>query len=264
MDERVSVGLAPSWAMCASACCNPFGQWKSLDLVVDSLHRLMQLYKVRDQDPTTSLHFHMRLLLRCSPAARLHSYTLPEYTAYDSMLSVFRRLVPIPSLLAAQNNYRLNTEQLRQSIQNQGISVVVGSNPRNPTGTVVKGDDMRELVELAREGPTTMVRVRLGSCFRLRVQAHSALAVCKVLDEFYSWYQYDEDGKSRSAAEYIEDVNKDAVVLVDGLTKNWRLPGFRCCWVVGPEKVIEALSQSGSFLDGGTCEWLPQTSSTRC
>lgn len=85
------------------------------------------------------------------------SFSLPEYTSYDSMLSVFRRLVPIPSLLAAQDNYRLNLDQLREAIKNQGISVVVGSNPRNPTGSVIKNEDMKELVKLARDGPTTIV-----------------------------------------------------------------------------------------------------------
>lgn len=44
---------------------------------------------------------------------------------------------------------------------------------------------------------------------------------------------------------------KDAVIIVDGLTKNWRLPGWRVCWVLGPKNLITALSQSGSFLDGG-------------
>lgn len=47
------------------------------------------------------------------------------------------------------------------------------------------------------------------------------------------------------------DVNEDPVVLIDGLTKNFRLPGWRVCWVVGPKNLISALSQSGSFLDGG-------------
>jgi aspartate/methionine/tyrosine aminotransferase len=41
------------------------------------------------------------------------------------------------------------------------------------------------------------------------------------------------------------------VVLFDGFTKNWRYPGWRCTWIVGPEPVIEAVSSSGSFLDGG-------------
>lgn len=47
-----------------------------------------------------------------------------------------------------------------------------------------------------------------------------------------------------------------ALVLFDDYTvvkipQNWRLPGWRICWVVGPKNLITALSQSGSFLDGG-------------
>ena len=41
------------------------------------------------------------------------------------------------------------------------------------------------------------------------------------------------------------------IVLIDGLTKCFRLPGWRCCWVVGPKQLIKALGQSGSYLDGG-------------
>lgn len=41
------------------------------------------------------------------------------------------------------------------------------------------------------------------------------------------------------------------IVILDGLTKNFRLPGWRCCWVVGPKALIAGLSQAGSYLDGG-------------
>jgi aspartate/methionine/tyrosine aminotransferase len=54
-----------------------------------------------------------------------------------------------------------------------------------------------------------------------------------------------------SAAAYVEDVERDPVVIFDGLTKNWRYPGWRTSWTVGPRHVIEALSSAGSFLDGG-------------
>ena len=43
------------------------------------------------------------------------------------------------------------------------------------------------------------------------------------LVKFYSWYIYHDDekniGKPISSAEYVEDVNSDSVVIVDGLTK---------------------------------------------
>ncbi|MBW0476572.1 hypothetical protein O181_016287 [Austropuccinia psidii MF-1] len=155
-------------------------------------------------------------------------YQLPEYTAYDQMLSVFRRLVPIPSSLSAGDKYKLHIDKLKESIDQMGLSVIFASNPRNPTGQAVEGKELEELVSIGQSGQTV------------------------VLDEFYSWYNLEGKlGESLSAAKYIEDVNKDAVVIIDGLTKNWRCPGWRVCWVVGPKALISALSQSGSFLDGG-------------
>ncbi|KAI0247071.1 pyridoxal phosphate-dependent transferase [Lactifluus subvellereus] len=160
------------------------------------------------------------------------SYQVPDYTAYDQMLSAFKRLVPVPTALEPEHHYNLDIGQVKKDIRTQGLSVIVASNPRNPTGQVIRGEALEELVAISRESTVTLI-----------------------LDEFYSWYIYHEDGKdigrSISSAEYIEDVNRDSVIIVDGLTKNWRLPGWRICWVVGPKNLITALSQSGSFLDGG-------------
>jgi len=159
------------------------------------------------------------------------SYQVPDYTAYDQVLSAFRRLVPIPTALDSEAKYKLNIDQVKKDIHTQGLAVVIASNPRNPTGQAIMGDDLKELVALGREKTTI------------------------ILDEFYSWYIYSDKkedlGQSSSAASYIEDVDKDSVILIDGLTKNWRLPGWRVCWVIGPKNLITALSQSGSFLDGG-------------
>ncbi|KAJ7074080.1 aminotransferase [Mycena amicta] len=159
------------------------------------------------------------------------SYQVPDYTAYDQMLSSFRRLVPVPTALDPKTKYRLDIAQTKRDIQTQGLAVILASNPRNPTGQVIKGKDLKELVSIGKEGTTV------------------------ILDEFYSWYIYPDSekdyGHSISAAEYIDDVDKDSVVLIDGLTKNWRLPGWRVCWVIGPKNLVTALSQSGSFLDGG-------------
>ena len=46
-------------------------------------------------------------------------------------------------------------------------------------------------------------------------------------------------------------MDRDPVVIVDGLTKNWRYPGWRVTWTLGPRRVIEAVESAGSFLDGG-------------
>lgn len=108
-------------------------------------------------------------------------YQLPEYTAYDQMLSVFRRLVPIPSALSSADNYKLHIDKLKENIDQMGLSVIFASNPRNPTGQAIEGEELKELVEVGRHGQTV------------------------VLDEFYSWYNLDGKlGESLSGAQYIE------------------------------------------------------------
>ncbi len=76
-----------------------------------------------------------------------------------------------------------------------------------------------------------------------------------ILDEFYSHYIYgedaDKDPRLVSAAAYVEDVDTDPVIIIDGLTKNWRYPGWRISWTLGPKDVINAIASAGSFLDGG-------------
>ena len=47
-----------------------------------------------------------------------------------------------------------------------------------------------------------------------------------VLDEFYSHFNFDGGGPI-SAAPYVEDVDEDPVILIDGLTKCFRYPGWR-------------------------------------
>lgn len=57
--------------------------------------------------------------------------------------------------------------------------------------------------------------------------------------------------KTVSSAEFVHDVNTDPICIVNGLTKNWRLPGWRICWVVGPRHCIDVLGSVGSYMDGG-------------
>ena len=41
------------------------------------------------------------------------------------------------------------------------------------------------------------------------------------------------------------------MVVFDGFTKNWRCPGWRITWALGPRNIMESFASAGSFLDGG-------------
>ena len=164
---------------------------------------------------------------------------IPDYTAYEELLSVFKAFTPIPILLRAEHGYKISPADLKEEILGRGLSALLVSNPCNPTGQLMEGKELSAWCDLARECQCSMI-----------------------FDEFYSHYIYTngkaESGKRKaekpkivSAAEFVDDVDKDPIVIVDGLTKNWRYPGWRISWTLGPKAVIEAIASAGSFLDGG-------------
>ncbi|ONH67982.1 Aspartate aminotransferase [Cyberlindnera fabianii] len=156
------------------------------------------------------------------------SFFLPDYTAYAEMLSLFKNFAPIPVPLYETDGYRIHMNIIKNEL-NRGVSAILTSNPRNPTGQAMTPTELKELHDLCR-----------NKCLL-------------IMDEFYSRYYYDgELGESISSASEVEDVNKDPVLIIDGLTKFFRLPGWRVSWIIGPKEYINALSSAGSYLDGGT------------
>jgi aspartate/methionine/tyrosine aminotransferase len=158
---------------------------------------------------------------------------LPDYTAYEELLSVFKAFVPIPILLDSSCAYQASLEQVKAEILGRGLKALLLSNPCNPTGQLIEGEQLQQWVQHARD-------------------YHCSL----IIDEFYSHYIYDDTmqnstPKMVSAAEYVDDVNRDPVIIVDGLTKNWRYPGWRISWTLAAKDVIQTISSAGSFLDGG-------------
>lgn len=169
------------------------------------------------------------LMRACAAVGPVHlGHFLPDYTAYAELLDVFRRFTPIPILLDPKEGYAYPVQRLRREVYERGLGALLLSNPCNPTGKNIEGNELLGWVQAARDLNCTMI-----------------------LDEFYSHYVWKEEPSMLSAAQYVEDVNRDPIVILDGLTKNWRYPGWRVAWIVGPKHVIEAASSAGSFLDGG-------------
>jgi hypothetical protein len=89
-----------------------------------------------------------------------------------------------------------------------------------------RGQDLKELVELSHQSSTTIILDEVNLCSLISIVAQVLIMQTK----FYSWYIYHDnevdEGKSISSAEYVEDVNSDSVVIVDGLTKVLLLYSF--------------------------------------
>jgi aspartate/methionine/tyrosine aminotransferase len=169
------------------------------------------------------------IMRACAAIGQIHlGHFLPDYTAYEELLDIFRRFTPIPILLDPERGYDFSLAELRREVSGRGLGALLLSNPGNPTGKAILGPELEAWVGTARELGCTLL-----------------------LDEFYSHYVWRGSDPLMSAAAFVEDVEKDPVVIFDGLTKNWRYPGWRTTWTVGPRRVIESLASAGSFLDGG-------------
>lgn len=176
-------------------------------------------------------------------------FFIPDYTAYTDCLSLFRNVSQtsllnlqqtksladqdsqfstIPNILSEKDGYHIHPDMISDEIS-RGTSVILTSNPRNPTGHTVKNPELAKIQDICRD------RALL------------------IMDEFYGGYNYTSgcDGSVVSAAENIINVNEDDVLIIDGLTKRFRLPSFRVAWILGPKEFIESLGSSGSYLDGG-------------
>ena len=157
-------------------------------------------------------------------------YQIPDYTAYQDMMDyATSRLNPILIPTKEENNFSIPASEFKEVAMNLDSYLV--SNPCNPTGHVIQGDELASYCETARE----------TGCVLL-------------MDEFYSHFIYEgrEPGCGPiSSAEYVDDPENDPILVIDGLTKSFRYPGWRLGWVLGPSSIIETLGRAASAIDGG-------------
>jgi aspartate/methionine/tyrosine aminotransferase len=159
-------------------------------------------------------------------------YQVPDYTAYEDMIAYHMdRLAARAVLTGESEGFAVSPERLGREIERHALQAFLFSNPCNPTGRVLRGAELAAYVELARTRGVTLI-----------------------LDEFYSHFVYDGERPGAgpvSAAAFVEDVERDPVVLVDGLTKSFRYPGWRVGWAVGPRAMVDSLTRAASAIDGG-------------
>ena len=161
------------------------------------------------------------------------AYKNPDYTAYEDYLYPLRHNCELIELRAEEKDgFTVPVERFENFMHDVRPNAFVFSNPCNPTGQVIKDEAMDRYIEAARKE-----NCLLGA------------------DEFYATLSYNEDGspaeKAVSALPYVKDINRDPVIVFDGLTKGFRYPGWRAGWAIGPKYLIEMINRAASAVDGG-------------
>lgn len=161
------------------------------------------------------------------------AYKNPDYTAYEDYLYPLRHNCELIELRAEEKDgFTVPVERFENFMHDVRPNAFVFSNPCNPTGQVIKDEAMDRYINAARKE-----NCLLGA------------------DEFYATFSYNEDGspaeKAVSALPYVKDINRDPVIVFDGLTKGFRYPGWRAGWAIGPKYLIEMINRAASAVDGG-------------
>ncbi|MFX1283317.1 MAG: pyridoxal phosphate-dependent aminotransferase [Promethearchaeota archaeon] len=133
----------------------------------------------------------------------------PTYRAVVHYLNAGNVSLP----LKEENEFRLNPSDVETNISSR-TRVIVLNSPQNPTGSVMKKEEIVQIAELAEENDFYLFS-----------------------DEIYSKMTYDE--KFYSCSE--RDECKERTVILDGFSKAYSMTGWRLGYVIGPEKIIDRM-----------------------
>ncbi|HMO13335.1 MAG TPA: pyridoxal phosphate-dependent aminotransferase [Pirellulaceae bacterium] len=148
-----------------------------------------------------------------------------EYTPYWDMLKLFQiehRLVPSNPA----NEFRPSLADYRQ-LENSlpGKSLIIKSNPCNPTGVTWRGPQLQEFVEYC-----------------------SAENRGAVIDEAYEFFNAQG---AESALRYIRTIDDTNLFVIGAATKGLQAPGIRIGWVVAAKDHIRIFRNFSSIAMGG-------------
>jgi len=167
-------------------------------------------------------------------------FAAPAYPAYEAAIRM-AGAIPVPVRLEESKQFRFSLDELARKITPQTKMIIVNS-PQNPTGGVLKFEDLERLGELARN--------------------HDLFILS---DEIYSEICYGERPAS------MLDVPKiiDRLLLVNGFSKTYAMTGWRLGYGIVPSDtfstielfVNNSVSSSATFTQHAAVEaFTPETS----
>lgn len=143
-----------------------------------------------------------------------------EYTPYWDLLKLLRRpTVLIPS--HPGNRFRPTLDDHPTTDR----TLLIRSNPLNPTGVTWSGEPLRQLVRFYSE------------------PQRAAL-----LDEAYEFFHHSDQ---TSALRYVDDIDQTNLFVSGAATKGLQVPGMRVGWIVAAKRHIEIFRNYSSLAMGG-------------
>lgn len=148
-----------------------------------------------------------------------------EYTPYYDVLKVLGCNVHLIKS-DAENEFRPRVSDYDDALRSCGGKVMlVKSNPCNPSGVTLRGENLRHLLD------------------RFSTDSQGAL-----IDEAYEFFS---DPEPQSALQYIDNIDETNIFVIGAATKGLQVPGMRIGWAIASREHIEIFRNYSSFGMGG-------------
>ena len=142
-------------------------------------------------------------------------YPNPGYPAYESIIN-FLGAKPVPLKLTEERGFSFHPEDLEALITPRTRAVIINT-PQNPTGGIIRREDMEHLMKLADK--------------------HGFYIIS---DEIYDRILYEPD-KFVSVMEFHD--LRDRIILLNGFSKTYAMTGWRLGYTVTNEELAKALTR---------------------
>ncbi len=138
----------------------------------------------------------------------------PCYVSYEPITTlVGGKPVPIPT--KEENDFRITAKEIENAITDK-TKILVLSYPNNPTGAVLRHEDLEEIVEVLKDKDIIVIS-----------------------DEIYSELTY---GMQFESIAQFEEM-KDKTIVINGFSKTFSMTGWRLGYAVGPKEIIDVMTK---------------------
>ena len=157
----------------------------------------------------------------CAPGDEV-LYHEPCFVSYSATIKL-AHAIPVAVETKVEDEFRLTVEALEAKVSPKTKALLLNF-PCNPTGATLNREEMRAILEFCEKNDIILLA-----------------------DEVYSELNYEiddsvppsEQPKLPSFAAFPE--YRDRVILLNGFSKSWAMPGYRLGYACGPVDIIDAM-----------------------
>jgi aminotransferase len=148
----------------------------------------------------------------------------PNYNTYNDALR-FARGVKVGVPTYPNEDFRVDPERMRQAVTEHTRGMLLVS-PNNPCASVIAPEDVRDLIEIARENDLLILA-----------------------DDIYDLFIYDDFVHLSPAS---VPGAKERTLTLNALSKAFSMTGWRTGWIVGPADLMAQVKQLKAAVTGAT------------